>query len=310
MTSRLEQVRRVGRAWADELWRDRAPELRRYGLPSGFGSTEHAARLTEASDAEQLAREIRIADSSARERWYAITLREERRIQRRAAAFASEAELATAIVEHLRSSGHEVYQEVVGFGGVADIVATKDGRIIVVECKLYLGLDVMEQACRWKLASHETYVATPEPSGLFPVTVCKKLGLGVMLARKRHSFDDGALITEVDVREQAEARTEVSDANMPRLCVEQQTYAAAGSATGKHWSPFRATEKALREYVAEHPGVLCREALKAIPHHWNGKGAPTSRVRELIGKGAITGIRIDDTNGVRLYPIAAEEQRT
>ena len=82
----------------------------------------------------------------------------------RKAKFESEAQLAAAVVSHLREHGWEVWQEVRA-GRIsdrrADIVATMGRRVMVVETKLSLSAAVVGQAFQWRPYAHWVVVAVP-----------------------------------------------------------------------------------------------------------------------------------------------------
>lgn len=218
--------------------------------------------------------------------------------------FKTEAELAAAVVADLRAAGFEVYQEVEGIGGVADIVAVRAGRVRIVECKLAFGAEVFGQAWGWKPAAHELFIAAPRRGrgngGFFLQAAATALGIGILEVFR--TFEG-----LVKVVERADARDQNGDPTklLASLRKEHQTYAAAGSPTGHRWTRFRESEKNLIAHVRAHPGALTRDAMKAISHHWRGK-YPTSRVRVLIERGIITAVRIEESpEGTRFYPVEA-----
>lgn len=222
--------------------------------------------------------------------------------------FSSEAALAGVVVAWLRASGHRVFQEVEHEGAVADIVATRGEEVTVVECKLGMSLSVLEQAHRWLRRAHRVYAAVPfyadttREHGRFARVICETLGIGLLEVVTPVSDEAGRvhLILESPLREPEASRRPL----LSVLCPEHETYAAAGSPTGHRWTPFRATEQALVAYVTAHPGVLAREAVKAIKHHWPARSA-TGRALVLIRSGVIHGVRIEGSaREIRLFPEA------
>lgn len=74
----------------------------------------------------------------------------------------TETELAAEVVRHLDEAGWETYQEVQLAGRRADIVAVRHGtELMVVETKLNLTFDLLDQAFRWKPYAHAVYIAVP-----------------------------------------------------------------------------------------------------------------------------------------------------
>lgn len=224
--------------------------------------------------------------------------------------FASEAELAAAVVEHLRAEGFEVYQEVEGYGGVADIVAVRGDRVRVVECKLVFGADVLGQAWGWQSVAHEVCIATPPgrygrgTGGAFLRAAARELGIGIYEVSRGYQRFDGQP-RSIEVRLPVEPREQTANASklLASLREEHKTYAAAGSPTGHRWTKFRESERNLVEHVRAHPGELTRVVMKAVKHHWRGK-YPASRVRVLIERGIITAVRVEESpEGTRFYPV-------
>jgi hypothetical protein len=77
--------------------------------------------------------------------------------------FKNEAELATHVISWLREEGWVVHQEVEIPGGyrTADIVAEKDGKIWIIECKNTFTEAVLDQ-CYWHMRNtHYVSCAVP-----------------------------------------------------------------------------------------------------------------------------------------------------
>lgn len=103
----------------------------------------------------------------------------------KAKIWSSEADIGFAVVAQLRAGGWDVYQEVDVHraGARADLVATKDGNVEVVECKMTMSLDLLGQAENWLTWAHRVSVALPMSSRRtrgydFAVKAMKKFGIG------------------------------------------------------------------------------------------------------------------------------------
>jgi len=84
----------------------------------------------------------------------------------------------------LEAQGYRVRSEVLG----CDLVATKDGALVVIELKRVLGLPLLVQATQRQRASDSVYVAVPKPSNLRHdgrwrgiLHVLRRLELGLLL---------------------------------------------------------------------------------------------------------------------------------
>jgi hypothetical protein len=227
----------------------------------------------------------------------------------RAGGFATEADLAAVVVGWFRAAGATVYQEVEHRGGVADIVAVRDGVLTVVECKLGMNLHVLEQAHRWVGRAHRTYAAVPALAATtrhhnrFAGKVCGALGIGILEVVVPISDEAGRVRIATPAAEHAVVARPDGLASVLRP--EHETFAAAGTSGGPRFTPFRATAVALAGYVATHPGVGIREALRAVPTHW-AKLPSMTWVAGLIGRGIVPGCRVEGAGKQRrLYPTDA-----
>ena len=233
------------------------------------------------------------------------------------ADFASEADLAKVVITWLEAAGWAVFQEVEERGDVADIVATREGVVAVVECKMHLNLDLLWQTLRWRDRAHLAWAAVPPcrknwDAFRAAAIACRATEVGLLEVRpaedmthRRTSRHEVAFMPQVRERVPPVHQPHDGAKLLGVLRPEHQTYAAAGSPTGHRWTPFRATERDLTAYVREHPGVLARDAVKAIHHHWQGK-APHGQAVQCIRSGFMPGLRAEvDGRQVRLYPVVA-----
>jgi hypothetical protein len=223
-----------------------------------------------------------------------------------------ETQLAAAVVAHFRSiPGATVYQEVEYGGPRADIVA-RVGRVLhVVECKVSFGVDVLEQAARWRTDAHLVSIATPfrdhyQDPQPFRRGLVESLGLGWL----------GVSVSEgwLDVPDEWKTREVVRPAFRRRvdprlaetLAPEHETFVAAGTASGTYWSPWRATCKALAKYVAEHPGCTVKAAVAGIAHHYARDTTARSALAHWVHAGKVAGVeRRDGAEG--LWPTTSRE---
>jgi hypothetical protein len=216
---------------------------------------------------------------------------------------AKETDLAAVVVRYFLDLGADVYQEVApnaAYGGRADIVAVYGPVMHVVECKVSFGLAVIRQAADWIHYAHRVSVAIPKVrDAQMPRILCRHLGIGVLEVSRASLSWETSRVTEV-VPPRLSRRID------PRLRKalrdEQRTYAAAGNADGKFWSPFKATCIALREVVAAAPGITVSAAVKRIKHHYGNDRNATSNLSAWIRGGKVDGIELDaSARPARLY---------
>lgn len=221
---------------------------------------------------------------------------------------ATEADLARVVVEYLIAMGWDVYQEVVWTRGRADIVGVKGSLVWVVETKKTLGLDLLAQGTELRPWVSLVSLAFPAPpkahaqsrSRRFAISVAEREGMGLLQIRDPARFVEGA------VKELAKPklnRKPLEDLRA-KLEPEHRTFAAAGNADCKFWSPFKRTAARLRHYVETNPGVSLKQAIADIEHHYSTPDSAAGSLRSLIEAGAVAGVEIrKPARGPwRLYP--------
>ncbi len=208
--------------------------------------------------------------------------------------FASEEELAGKVVQYLLSYGWEVYQEVeVNPCGRADIVAVQNDRVWVIEAKQSLGLSVIGQAHNWLDWSHWVSVATPA------------YATGIVFSILTH-FGIGALSVHLDVSESVAPRLN-RKANakhiLRSLCEEHKTWAKAGNSANSYYSPFKRTCAEILREVRQEPGIILKELVLKIKHHYSTPSSASSCIRQWAAQGCIPGVQIvKEKSRLRLYP--------
>lgn len=215
-----------------------------------------------------------------------------------------ETDVAAAVVAWLADMGWDVYQEVsLGNGGrTADLVARSGAVLWAIECKVSLGLAVLEQAHDLLPYAHLVSVAVRqrtrhEGSWRFAREAMGAQGVGLFTVGQVFAPGEGGgwiweaaqeippglrrtvgRITTWGARNTyrkllpLDQRKTLEYPYLRDLLVEEQrTYAAAGNAHSKHWSPWRSTCDQVRSYVSDHPGCAPKECLAAVQHHYNSE---------------------------------------
>jgi hypothetical protein len=236
-----------------------------------------------------------------------------------------ETEVAEPVVAWLQAAGWDVYQEVkAGDGRSCDIVATRGPLLWVVEAKVRLNAEVVEQARWWRQYAHYASVAVPYRS--WPGNAVINLavgtwGIGVfgvhnptVLYRPAATDEDRAKLVTNCVKPSLN-RQGLAKFLRLALCEEQRTYLAAGSPCGGGWSPYKATCRALERVVIDHPGCTLREAIvgakgpdgaqlwPGITHHYSTDSTANSSLKHWLEAGKVPGVRLArDGQSLRLYP--------
>jgi len=201
-------------------------------------------------------------------------------------------------VQWLRDQQFEVYQEVEGPRGRADIVATCGPLVAVVELKVTLSFELLWQARRWRSSAHQVWVGVPQSkrhdTGRSEAEwVFGQYGIGILSV-------DGEYVGESS-RPAFNRRADVARLRAV-LCPEQQSGAEAGTNRGGQWTPFKKTCRALHQHAKTNPGALLGEAIKSIQHHYASDAGARARLSELIQRGVVKGIRLErDGRALRVF---------
>ena len=206
--------------------------------------------------------------------------------------FNSEEEFAEVVVKWLKQNGWEVYQEVQdrAYSGIADIVAKKDNKYWIIECKLNFGFKVMAEADGWKCCANYISVAVPSSkTDMFRRRICSLLDIGVLRVSKHFYKENEFKIEEYLI---AKEQTVCHKGLINALTEKHKTYAKAGNNYGKRITPFSNTVDALTSLVKENPGILLKEAVKKISHHYSTNNSAYACIRRYIANGIIKDFEI------------------
>ncbi len=210
----------------------------------------------------------------------------------------NEVELAALIIAWLQDQHWDVYQEVAPKYGSkrADIVAVQ-GRIVwVIETKMKLGLEVLEQAYMWSEIAHLVSVGVPDrkatsqqsrPTRRIVWNMLDHFGIGLLRVDP-----DGAITTSVAGRIH---RTAMVDYLRDALCEEHKTFAQAGNDRSEFWSPFKETCRKVHDHVTKYPGTSIRHVLDNINTHYAHKLSAATSLMKWIIAGKVPGVRAERT---------------
>lgn len=209
-----------------------------------------------------------------------------------------ESNVALPISEKLRVDGWDVRHEVrldrllretheLG-DARADIAATRGQRLMVVETKLGIGLEVFVQAKRWLPFVDEAWIGIP--SG--PFTDVRREAYD--LCRRHYGFG----VYEVDVgtgvvieRVQPDRHRRHDDALLVSLDEGQKIHGVPGTNRGGYFTPEKRTFEALAKLVADNPRKYkIDEAVKLIQHHYRTNVIAEEVLSKSIRKGNVPGV--------------------
>lgn len=231
----------------------------------------------------------------------------------------AESTRAAVVVAHMRDLGWDVHQEVGWAGGPrADIVATRGALVAVVEVKMSLGLAVIAQAAYWQSWAHYCWVAAPAArrygsthERTMAERILREWGIGLYeVSVAMLQWEENRVRETIPPRLHRRIAYGQWDRLRAQLNDGTRTYAAAGNAEGKFWSPFRDTCERARKIVEDTPGLTTREVVSALgKHHYGSDSAARGALAKWLMAGRIPGVR-GDGRPLRWYPDVKPSRRT
>src|SRR3990167_11042364 len=103
----------------------------------------------------------------------------------------TEVQLAKPIIAYLEERGWDVYQEVLIYGKIADIVATFGKLTWIVEVKTSLSLKLLEQIYAWRGRANFLSIAIPTTVGDgFVKNLLMNNRIGILTVRHSEVFEN------------------------------------------------------------------------------------------------------------------------
>lgn len=211
----------------------------------------------------------------------------------------AETDVARPVVAWLRDQHWDVHQEVAPGGGGsrrADVVAAQGRVLYVVEVKVTLSLELIEQAMGWLQSAHYVSVAVPynvlHRSGRGVLQfVCQHHGIGLLGVRG--IGDDRSWGGPfIDIHRSPRLRRRVTDGYLRKaLCEETRTLAEAGSNLNRYHTPFRQTCNTIAQVIGGSATPLTtRELVAAITHHYSSDASARSCLPSWLRAGKVPGV--------------------
>lgn len=210
----------------------------------------------------------------------------------------AEIDLAKWIIAYLTDLHWEVFQEVVGCSGRADIVARQGSLVWIIETKTTLGLPVIEQAKGWINHANLVSVGTPHIPGQFTEEICRMFGIGIITAYNNEQ-----------IREILRPKLNRKPCGIPKTYEEQKTYAEAGTNGGGYFTPFKRTCNMINSVLAMNPGgIPLKELISRIDHHYKSNSTARNCLRTWISEGKVPGVTLIIEGGKAIIHKKMEEK--
>jgi hypothetical protein len=86
------------------------------------------------------------------------------------------------------------------------------------------------------------------------------------------------------------------------------TFAPAGNARARFWSPWKATVAEIQAWSAAHPSAAFADLVRSIRHHYRTAATARSCLRRHIEDGLVPGVRLERAGGrLRIALVPAGE---
>lgn len=222
--------------------------------------------------------------------------------------FDSEAEMAKVVVDHLEKKGWEVWQEVQLYSGgpIADIVAQKEGVLLIVECKRSFGYRLISDAMNWVGYADRVAIAYPqrkfgdkntENAAAFMINLYKIEEWKVAKSAYRGYSDT------VRPGTPKPQESPLKESVLKTLRDEHKEWAKAGVQNARRVSKFQITCYHLERYVQSNKGVTLKKAVPEIAHHYASDNSAYGALADLISAGHVRGIKHKGRGrSMKLYP--------
>lgn len=209
-----------------------------------------------------------------------------------------ETELAEKIIEWLSAEHWNIYQEVQfsGIGGVADIVAERQGILWIVETKTAMSIEVLNQASAWPAHFRSIGVPKVRRSDKRDYRVARDYyGVGVIEVSDWDVYE--SLKPPLYLKHHKTAKRLLS-----KLTELHKTYAKAGSQNG-HLTPYKMTMMDIQRTVKERPGCTISDLFeKHGPMHYSNKSSFKGNMLKCLESFESDWCRVDkSTKPYRLY---------
>lgn len=200
----------------------------------------------------------------------------------------AEAAIAKHVIEHLEAELWDVYQEVqIGpLGGIADIVAVRDGVSHIIEVKTSFSLALLQQAMDWRGYANYISVAcetSDKRTECLKEEICRWSGIGY------YRIFRGEFWNIVPPRLWRKVRCNIKDAVRP----EHKVWAPAGNNKGQRYTEFARTCRNLLEIVRANPNCTFKQAMAGMKHHYASDATASTALRHWLKRGIVHGLALD-----------------
>ena len=218
----------------------------------------------------------------------------------------SETDIARPVVAYLSDLRWDVHQEVAIAGGGssrADIVGTQGHLLYVVEVKASLSLALIEQAMHWLPYAHYVSVAVPKPvrswrrgavrGGRLAEQVLRERGIGLLHVSPHEYAQYAGAAGQVAVEIApgiGRRRVILADRLRKVLSDETRTYAEAGNADNRYWTPFRRTCDEVRRAIQNCGPLTTKQLIERIRHHYASDASARSTLPKWLATGKVPGV--------------------
>jgi len=216
-----------------------------------------------------------------------------------------EEDLAKEILLYLEAEGWNCYPEaMLKYGnGRADIAATKNNILRIVEVKMSLSLALLNQANEWVLTKgvDEVYIAVPNLRSsshlVEEILRWKKIGKIIVYSGQRH-FKSSNI--ELRGGGQLEVMAKRKEAMLASLHEDMKNY-KPGTQSG-YSTPYNRTIASIQQAIAEKGPLTMKEIIK-LGHHYSTDASAKSCLSQALDVFEKDKFIVDKSNKIFVYSL-------
>lgn len=201
----------------------------------------------------------------------------------------TEVELTSAVANWLITQGWAVYLEVqcsVKLGR-ADIVAIKNGEVWIIESKMGMSLELLDQAIDWQDSGHFVSMAIPEPCrkrkshrhGAAVKSLCTTHGIGLIYVNKSVAgcrvWQKTLPKLQTHIGAIADIIRDVCHNGLALQTKHNQTWQV-------EWSPYKRTMQTIKDYLIKNGSTPLVDVIKDCKHHYKTNAGAVQTLKRAI----------------------------
>lgn len=211
-----------------------------------------------------------------------------------------ESDIALAAMQYLQSMQWDCYPEAQfnAYDKRADIAATRDGLLYIVEAKVSFSWQLFEQALGWVNKAH--YVSVAVPSSSIPsqriTDLCREKGIGIIGVYTRMLPMEADVYSSPPLHRSAHR---VAKKLIAKLHPDMKQFTPG--TTGSFSTPYTRTMKEIQGFIKRNPGCGLKDIMNNCTHHYQSDSSARTAIPKWIRHNGYARVEIEGRT-LRFYP--------